>query len=176
MNQPLQISAHKFTLTESIRDAIQERAGKLDSLYDKIISCRVVVDIPHQHKNTGILYNAQIDLTIPGRELVVTNEPHEDLYVAINDAFDAMERQLKEQESKIRGHIKHHEEAAMAFVSQIFPEEGFGFITTPEGREIYMHKNSVVNDQFDDLRVGTKVRFIESMGDKGPQASTVKIE
>ena len=175
MKQPLQITAHNFTLTEAIQTAIRERTEKLDGLFDKIISCRVVVDIPHHHKTTGILYNTQIYLTIPGKELVVKNEPHEDLYVGVHDAFDAMERQIKEQEAKTRGHVKRHEETPLAFVSQLFPEQGFGFITTPEGREIYMHANSVLNDQFGDLQVGDKVRFVESMGEEGPQASTVRI-
>jgi len=175
MKQPLQITAHNFDLTESIQTVIRERAEKLDHLDDKIISCRVVVDVPHRSSNKGLLYNAQIYLAIPGKELTVKNEPHEDLYVAVHDAFDAMERRLKDQEEKRRGHTKHHEESPLAFVSQLFPEQGFGFITTPEGREIYMHENSVLNDQFRDLQVGTKVRFVESMGEDGPQASTVRI-
>ena len=56
----------------------------------------------------------------------------------------------------------------------MFPEGGYGFIATPEGRELYFHRNSVLEPGFDQLEVGTEVRFDEEMGEQGPQATTVK--
>jgi len=61
-------------------------------------------------------------------------------------------------------------------VSTLFPERGYGFLTTTDGKEFYFHKNSVLGDKFKNLRIGTKVRFVEELGEKGPQASTVKVK
>ncbi len=58
---------------------------------------------------------------------------------------------------------------------RIDADGGFGFIETPDGREIYFHRNSVLNDGFPRLDVGTRVTFAEEMGEKGPQATTVHI-
>ena len=50
-----------------------------------------------------------------------------------------------------------------------------GFIETPDGREVYFHRNAVLNDAFDRLTVGSDVRFVENEGVKGSQASTVRV-
>jgi cold shock CspA family protein len=59
-------------------------------------------------------------------------------------------------------------------VARIFPQDGYGFIATPEGRELYFHRNSVLEPGFDQLEVGTEVRFDEEMGEQGLQATSVK--
>jgi cold shock CspA family protein len=55
-------------------------------------------------------------------------------------------------------------------------DEGYGFLTTDDGREVYFHKDSVLNQGFQRLKLGARVIFAEEQGDKGPQASTVKID
>ncbi len=108
MKLPLQITARNIELTEAIEAAVREKARKLERFYDGIMSCRVVVEAPHRHHNKGVLYNASIDITVPGSEVVVKREPHEDLYVAIRDAFDAARRQLQNISQKRRGDVKFH--------------------------------------------------------------------
>jgi len=58
-------------------------------------------------------------------------------------------------------------------VTAVFPYQGFGFITGPDGEDLYFHRNAVADGGFDDLEVGDRVRFAESEGDEGPQASVV---
>ena len=93
---------------------IREKAAKLEQYYDQIMSCRVVVEAPHAHKHQGKLYQVHIDLGVPDGELVVSHEhhhkdsAHEDVYVAIRDAFDAMKRQLEDYARKRRGKVKRH--------------------------------------------------------------------
>ncbi|HEX6203170.1 MAG TPA: cold shock domain-containing protein, partial [Thermoanaerobaculia bacterium] len=53
--------------------------------------------------------------------------------------------------------------------------EGYGFIAADDGREIYFHKNAVLPPGFDEIAVGSRVRFHEEQGNEGPQASTVEI-
>jgi cold shock CspA family protein len=60
-------------------------------------------------------------------------------------------------------------------VYKLFPEEGYGFLKTPDGREIYFHRNSVLNNEYDRLEIGTGVRFVAEVGEKGLQASTVLV-
>lgn len=93
MKIPLQITTRDFDLTEADENAIREKAKNLDFFYDQIMSCRVLVEIPHRHQRKGILYNVRIEITVPDGELVVKKEPHEDLFVAIRSAFNSARRQ-----------------------------------------------------------------------------------
>jgi cold shock CspA family protein len=60
-------------------------------------------------------------------------------------------------------------------VVRLFRDEGFGFIKSMEGREIYFHRNSLVENDFDRLEIGTGVRWDEEEGEEGPQATSVRI-
>jgi cold shock CspA family protein len=75
----------------------------------------------------------------------------------------------------MQGQTKMHEEAPIGTVVKLEPIDGFGMLKTVDGREIYFHRNSVLNDAFSKLQIGTRVMFAEEIGDKGPQASTVKL-
>ncbi|MBI5048296.1 MAG: HPF/RaiA family ribosome-associated protein [Deltaproteobacteria bacterium] len=175
MKLQLQITARNFELTDLIRENIQEKAEKLDSVYTHIMRCRVVVEVPHRHKHKGILYNVHIYMTVPGGELAIKREPNEDIYIAIRDSFDAARRQLEDYARKQRGDTKRHEETPHARISAIFLDKGYGFLSTSDGREIYFHENSVLNGNFKHLQIGTEVYFSEEEGEQGPQASTVRV-
>lgn len=100
MQLPLQITFRDMPASDPIEERIRERASKLERFHDRITGCKVVVSAPHRHQHKGNLYSVTIDLTVPGGEVVVNNDSsdkqsHEDVYVAIRDAFDAAERQLE---------------------------------------------------------------------------------
>lgn len=173
MKLALQITARDLPLTDAIDAAIRSKAQKLTHFFDRIISCRVVVHAPHRHHHKGKSYHVDIDIHVPGAELIVKREPHEDLYVAIRDAFDAARRQLQSYARRLRHEVKTHEAELPAHISQLHEEQGYGFITTHEGREIYFHRNSVAHGRFEKLRVGAAVRYAEAQGEQGPQASTL---
>jgi ribosomal subunit interface protein len=180
MQLPLQVSFRDMEPSAAVEAKIRQRAARLDRYYDRIMSCRVVVESPHRHHHQGKLYHVRIDITVPRGELVVNREPgehhaHEDVYVAIRDAFDAAQRRLEDYARRQRGTVKAHEAPAVARVSKLFPLEGYGFIETPSGVEVYFHEHSVLDDAFGHLKVGTEVQFVEEPGEKGPQASTVRI-
>jgi cold shock CspA family protein len=180
MKLPLQIAFHNMPHHAETESVIRGHAQWLDNFSDRIMSCRVVVDRPHLHQKEGYHYQIRIDLKIPGRELVVKRESrqhaeHQDLEIVIREAFDEVRRQLEDHTHLQRGEVKAHEPQAHARVIKVFPAAGYGFLQTPDGREIYFHKNSVLKANFEDLTVGTEVRFVEELGDKGPQASTVTL-
>lgn len=177
---PLELVFRDITpYEEAVEAEVRKRAEKLERFFPLIVNCRVVVEKPHKHHKGGNIYMVKIDLTVPEKKLVVSREhpmrkSHEDIFVAIRDAFDAARRQLEEYAEVERGDVKAHESVPTGRVSRLYPEEGYGFIEGFGGREIYFHRNSVL-DGFEALEVGAEVRFEEEEGEKGPQASTVKI-
>ena len=180
MQLPLQVTFRHMDASEAMEANIRERVDELDKFFDQIMSCRVVVEAHHKHHRQGNLYHVRVDLKVPGEELVVSRAPgehhaHEDAYVAIRDAFDAIRRQLEDHARKHRGKVKQHEASPHGRVSELFPREDYGRIITSDGRDIYFHRNSVVNADFDELEVGAEVRFAEESGERGPQASSVRV-
>jgi cold shock CspA family protein len=177
---PLQITFRNMHRSEAIEEAIRERAERLDRFCNRIMGCRVVVETRHRH-HQGNLYHLRIDLTLPGHEIVVGREPalhraYEDVYVAIRDAFDAAGRRLEDFVRRDDMRVKAHELPPHGRIARLDHGDGYGFIATPDGREIYFHRNSVLNAGFDRLGEGDPVRFHEEPGEKGPQASTVHVE
>ncbi len=175
MEIPLQITNRNLELSNALESEIRKRAEKLDKFYNRITRCKVVVESPHRHSHQGKMYHVQIVMTVPGAELVVKRNPHEDLYVAIRDSFNAARRQLEDYSKRQRGDVKQRGEAPVAVISTLFSDKGYGFITTADNQEIYFHRNSVLNSNFNNLEVGMKVRYAEGEGEKGPQATTVTV-
>jgi cold shock CspA family protein/ribosome-associated translation inhibitor RaiA len=198
MTNPIQITFRNMEPSATVEGWIREEAGKLDEFHNRIMGCRVVVELPNRRHRWGNLHHVRIDLTVPGGELVVKREPslhrsiqqsreqrvvkhmelnvpHRELRQAIDDAFKAMGRRLQDYARRQRLDVKTHEPTPQARVSKLLPAEDFGFLETPEGREIYFHRNSVLDKGFSRLKIGTAVTFVEEEGAEGPQASTVKL-
>jgi ribosomal subunit interface protein len=172
MEVPLEISTRRLDLTPSLEAELRERSDKLDRLYGRLTSCRIAVEGPSNHHQEGGPYRVRIDLTVPGSELVASKEAAT-LAVALNDAFEAAERQVKEFAERRRGYVKTSETSPRGTVVRIFPDEGFGFLTGEDGREVYFHRNAVLEPGFEALEVGSTVRYAVEQGFEGPQASTV---
>jgi len=114
MRAPLQVVFRDMPRSEAVETKIREKAEKLERFSDDIVSCRVVVEPAHRNQHKGNLYHVRIDVMVPGNQLVVNresdiNRAHEDVYVAVRDAFDAMRRQLEEYERRRRGQVKRHQ-------------------------------------------------------------------
>jgi cold shock CspA family protein/ribosome-associated translation inhibitor RaiA len=175
VRRSLQLVLRDISPSAAVEAYIRERAARLEQFHRGILSCRVVVEAPVRHHRTGGPFTVRIVLKVPGGELVVDRQIGSDLYVVIRDAFDAARRRLEDYARRRRGAVKTHEAGLWARVAKLFPEEGHGFLETRSGREIYFHRNSVLNPGFERLEVGSDVRFVEERGEQGPQASTVKI-
>jgi len=198
MQTPLQITFRNTKPSPSIEECIRTETDKLDGLYNRVMGCRVAIEMPHRHHRDGSAYRIRIDLTVPGEEIVVkrepslshraqqsgethfkkhleVNTPHQDLRLAISAAFKAAGRQLQDYARRHRGAVKSHPPLQVAHVGKILLDEGYGFLTSVDGRGIYFHKNSVLNHGFSRLKVGKRVCFVEEPGEKGAQASTVRI-
>lgn len=168
---------------------------KLERYFPRLMSCRVAVEAPVRK---AVHYKVRVDLGVPGQELVVKRSPslHETLAGAettkktkaaeiqrarralggaIKEAFVEMRRQLEDHVRVLRGDVKAHGPAPEARVIRIFPQEGYGFLETQDRREVYFHRNAVLDGHFDQLRPGSRVSYAEEEGEKGPQASTVRL-
>ena len=170
-----QITLKNVPHSEAVEAKIREKMSKLDQFSDRVMSCRVVVEESQRKQHQGKLFSVRIDMTVPGKELVVNRMENEDLYVAVRDAFDAAKRQLEEHARKRRGDVKLHQESPRGKVVKLFPFDGYGFIMTNDGREIYFHRNSVIEPTFDNLEEGAEVAFLEEQGKEGPQAVRVAV-
>lgn len=198
MEIPLQISFRNMETSPAVEDRIREEVEKLSEFYRSIIGCRVMVEIPHRHRAEGKRFHVRIYLTVPGGEIVAEREPslhagiqdfdvekrqkdqetaapHKDVYVAIRDAFKSARRQLEDFAREQRGDVKRHPVRSEGVISRLFPDEGYGFIKTTGGEEIYFDRTSLPENAFDKLTVGTQIDFVEETAGKGTQAAVVRI-
>jgi cold shock CspA family protein len=195
---PTQVSFRGFAPDDALEDEIRERLSWLEQFYEGIVRCRVLVEVPHRHRRDGRHFHVRIEMTAPGGPaIVVSHEPslhgrlkdveddahrkqneiesvHRYASVAVREAFDAARRRLEDFAREQRGAVKTHEVPAHGEVIELSPVDGYGFIQAGEQR-VYFSRASVLDDKFDDLAVGASVAFVEEKGEKGPQASTVRL-
>jgi cold shock CspA family protein len=184
--------------SDSLETIVRDRVAWLEQFYPNVVRCHVTIARPHKHRHDGRHYHVRIVLTVPGSApIVVTHEPalhgalkdeeqvahhkqteaegaHRDATVAIHDAFDAARRRVEDFAREQRGTVKAHDVPLHGEVVELDPVRGYGVIQSGE-RRIYFHRASVLNSAFDTLTTGTPVAFAEEEGEKGPQASTVRI-
>jgi cold shock CspA family protein/ribosome-associated translation inhibitor RaiA len=182
---PLQISFRNFEPSDFVSARIREEVAQLQQFYGGIIGCQVALELLTKRHQQGNLFRARVEVKVPGEDLVAGRDSamdhaHEDAYVALRDAFAAAKRQLEDyvDRHRVRVHLREHKKPPRGKVIRIIRDDesyAYGFLATPDGREIYFHENSVLNNHFEDLEVGTVVRYAEEEGEKGPQASTVEM-
>lgn len=180
MEPEVRISFRGMAVSPAVEAAIRKRIEKLSRFYDRLVSCHVVVEAPHRHGHKGQIYHVTVDLSLPGKEIVVGREPeldhaHEDVYVAVRDSFRAARRRL-EDAARTMGHlrVKLHPDRVHGRVVRLEADEGFGFIADANGTEFFFRRGSV-EGEWGELAVGTPVRFRSHDGEQGPHATAVAV-
>lgn len=177
-----QISFRGVDATPEINQLIRDKIDKLEQVHNRITSCRVMVEQPHQKGKKGHAHHVAIEIEVPTGRVIVNRKPgdvnaHEDLRIALRDSFNSARRQLIGQ---IRRHdpvhIKSHPEKAQGVVIDIFPKEGFGFLETPAGEELYFQRDSMVSDEWDSVKLGSTLHFSRMEGEKGPYAVNLSLK
>jgi ribosome-associated translation inhibitor RaiA/cold shock CspA family protein len=189
MQVPLEVAFHNIDSSDWAEQEIRERVADLEKIYARLTSCRVRVDQRAQNNNGTIPPVVHIELGIPGRpDVVVSHEPDHlmrkyqrpDLHKAINEAFRIAERRLVDLKEKRDGRTKepHHDgpNQALGQIAEMDPAGEFGFLLTKEGALLYFHRNAMLSGNFDDLRRGHEVHYVDAMGDTGPIASKVRVK
>lgn len=181
METPAQVEFQGMLASPPVEAMVADHVKKLEKLYGRITSCRVVVKDPGERHKTGGLYEINIRLALPdGREVDIGRTPkdderHSDLPFAINDAFKRAGRRLQDNTRRMEGMVKSHEGQPVGTVIRLDPAGEFGFLQSSAGEEVYFHRNSVLAGKFSELSVGSRVTFSEEIGKKGAQASTVQL-
>lgn len=173
MQVPIQITMHDIPRSDALDAHIREKAAKLEEFHPRITSCRVTVEELRKHHRQGRHFQVRVDVRVPGREIVANRDHHEDVYVALRDAFEAAQRQLEDVARQMRGDVKQHEVPRHGRIARLFAEEGYGFIVESDGRELYFSRDNVMQPTFDQLTPGTEVQYIEEVSDEGPQAKRI---
>jgi cold shock CspA family protein/mRNA-degrading endonuclease RelE of RelBE toxin-antitoxin system len=165
----------------AIEARIREKAAALERFSERITGCRVIVEQEHRRHRQGNLFRVRVEIDAPERELAATHtgsrdHAHEDVQVAIRDAFNAAVRQLEDRVRERGGKVKTHEMPMHGTVRMVDREGGFGFVETAQG-EVYFHRNSVVEGEFDAIEPGSEVRLevAERESEEGWQATTVRL-
>lgn len=178
----VQIAFHGMETSPSAEAQVRRRAEELAQFSDRVSACRVLLEASHRRHRQGMTYQVRIDLTVPGGKIVVNRDPgldhaHEDLHVAIRDAFDAARRQLQDHMRRLDGQTKPHEGPHVGRIVRVFAERDYAFLETETGEELYVHRNAVQNGGFGRLKVGDRVRYVVAAegGEQGPQASAVVV-
>ncbi len=182
MNTQIETHFLHVAKTDQLKELINRKVEKLEQVCSHMTRCRISIDQPQTHQRRGNPYRVLIDMHVPpGHEVVVKRESsggdmHDPLPKVLNDAFQAARRSLQKLVRQQRREVKSHPaQETLGRISRIFTGEDYGFFITHEGREIYFHRNSVLNGGFNELKEGSLVRFVEEDGEKGPQASTVEL-
>jgi ribosome-associated translation inhibitor RaiA len=172
MQTPLQITFRNFPRSDAVEARIRAKTAKLEAFNPHIMSCHVVVEELDRHHHQGRQFTVRLDIRVPGHEVAVGREHHQDIYVALRDAFNAAGRKLEEAARTRRGGVKAHEVPQHGKVARLFPDQGYGFIETADGREFYFSSDNVVEPTFDRLETGAAVQFVEDVANEGRQHAT----
>ena len=180
MQTPAQVEFENLSPSSELKTAIDQHMAELEDRFGRATAGRVIVKGPGSGHKTGGHYQVSIRLALPeGREVNVGRTPtkderYADLTFAVDDAFKRARRQLQDQARLMRDQTKLHEMGPIGTVVRIDPGGEFGFIESADGAEVYFNCNGVLEGR-PSLAVGSRVAYVEEIGEKGPQASTVKI-
>ena len=184
-----EIAFHNCEKVDWAEDQILDHIERLEEIYDRLITCRVRVDQTNDNTNHTIPPVVRIEISVPGhKDIVVAHEPEHlqrkfqapDLHNAINEAFRIAERRLSQFKEQLTDHkaVGRHEamNEFLGQVAELTPERDFGFLMNKDGGLLYFHRNSMLAGDFDSLRRGQEVHYVEEVGDTGPIATKVRVK
>lgn len=186
MDRPLEIAFHNLQASESVEAEIRRQVRRLEVRYGHLTGCRVSVEALHQQHQTGNLFEVHVTLSVPGRDLVVSREPHHarerhahpDVYSSLREAFKAAEKQLESYKAKQIDHASAPSTSADALAGQIAliePGADHGFLIDNVGTQLYFHRDSVTSGRFEALKRGDAVHYVPETSGTGPVAVKVRL-
>lgn len=174
MQIPIQIALRDLGPSDALEARIRHEADRLETFHPRITSCRVVVQRIAKHQQQGQVFDVHVDVRVPGHaEVVSTLHRHEDVYVALRDAFASASRRIEDVVRMQRGDVKHHDAPQQGRIARLFHTDGCGFIEAADGREFYFSRENVVHPAFEQLEPDMHVQFLEERAAEGWQAKRV---
>ncbi len=185
LQTPLQITYHGLDPSPAFDQLIRERAERLETMNERMTSCRVVVEVPHRSPGTGkVSIGVKVEVMMPGRPLIVGSdeiqkkEAKNDISAVVGNAFDAVERQLAKPISATSGGERPNDAAGESGqVVRLYPEQRYGFVEIAGSPDLYFTENAVIDGAYDEIVPGMLVHVTRATteGPMGPQASSVRI-
>lgn len=188
MNIEPEISFHKFDGSDALKSEIRGHIDRLEQYFGRITTCRVHVDQRQQNAAGTIPPVVSIEVSVPGRkDVIVSHEPGHlqrkfqapDVKNAVNEAFRIAQQRLAQIKDKMSDHRQAAAHEAThelkGQVAEMHRDRDYGYVMTAEGGLLYFHRNSVLSGDFDALRRGAAVSYVEGSGDTGPTASKVRV-
>ena len=160
-------------LGDAERAEIEARIQSLAEGHSDLIDVRILGRKTRHHQHGA--QEVRITCQARGSELVAART-RPDLGLALNEALDAFEREVHRLRSKRRdlSRMQPPEPPCLGVIDRVFRDDGYGFILTDAGEQVYFHRNAVKEGlDFDRLQEADRVALDIEAGNEGPQATTV---
>ena len=113
MRPPLEITFRGMLASEAVEAMVTRWFARLERVFDRVHHCAVTIELPHRSQHQGAMFHVKVELGVPDATIVVSRDhgadpSHEDVYVAIADAFHAARRQLQSYAANRRGDLRGH--------------------------------------------------------------------
>jgi ribosome-associated translation inhibitor RaiA len=179
MEVPVDVDFENVAQSDDLKGLIHQNVAGLSKIYDQIIGCYVRVE-QERHAKMPVPYRVRVELTIPpghglgATEQATSQDEKNTLPELIHKAFDQTKQRLQDR-------LKHHPpqhlsgKTMMGVITKLMPTGAYGYLRTRENQEIYFQASNVLGDRYNDLTVGTIVRFFMFEGIEGWQASAIHI-
>jgi len=163
---------HMGEVDARLREAVEQRLQALAEGHSDLIDLRVTGSQSQHHRHGA--REVRIRCQARGRELVVTRE-RDELGLALNEAVDAFEREVHRLRAQQRDRRSERPSLPphLGVVDRIFREQGYGFVLTDSGEQVYFHRNALSGLEFEKLEEGRRVGLNIEAGERGPQATVV---
>lgn len=173
------ISYRNLDASPAVDAIIGRRTRKLEQIFDRIVGCELALEALQKRKRHGRTVRARLIVHIPGPDLAVARtvaqgSARDDLILAVNRAFSAAEKMLTRRKKVMAGvEVKHHAALLHGEITLLENDLGHGWLRADDGREVYFQRDALTAGDWDDLSLGTRLRFREMEGEKGPYATGV---
>jgi cold shock CspA family protein/ribosome-associated translation inhibitor RaiA len=170
--QDIHIEGQKVEILPEWREKIEAELGRLQNHYSgPILHARVAL-IGSEHHHLGA-FEVHLVANVPGDVITIIRQG-EVVVPLLVEAFDVLDRRLREHSQVIQQQAKSHEELARhGRIIKLFPDREYGFIEAEDGLEVYFHANAVKKGSFAKMSPGMAVKFGQEEGNEGPQAAWV---
>lgn len=168
MDVPIELSFHNMEKSEALETLARDRAAELEEIFDHIISCRIAIEVSHK-KQSGDMRSARVrvEVSVPNNTFIAEAKPRDedfqpnDAYAAVDDAFDKLDRQLRDFVDKLGEHRDtRFPTGPNAVVARLDPNNRDGYVEMSDGQEVYFKAKSLNDLQFDDLSAGDEVNVV----------------
>jgi cold shock CspA family protein/ribosome-associated translation inhibitor RaiA len=164
---------HMDEVDPELRASAAQRLQSLAEGHTDLIDLRVTGRHSQHHRQGA--REVRITCQARGRELVVTRE-RDELGAALVEALDTFEREVHRLRRRQRDRRSDRPPLPpyLGVVDRIFRNEGYGFLLTDSGEQVYFHRNALSGLDFERLEEGHRVGLNIESGERGPQATVVQ--